>query len=321
MAYLQIKIRNVCVFFLFVMLLGIIPLYATSGNNGLKNPGPADDSILEKQWDSLLIQLNLDYLNGVNNHSTPFELIPIIEEILVLDPAQYNHWFNLGIENIKIHEYYEAIEALNRGIDLYPTENNHTLVQIYISLSFCYNKTGKHQLEKKILDIASRIDPEHPGVIGRYAIYSHSRLQYGKAEYYNQQLIQVLRSQGINESDIDFYLGRLYVNTDYLEAEKHFRRAYQYDQDNINKLGALAWVLICNALKIDEGMKLIEQAVAADPDNAIYLNWQGYGFYRKGNYEDALFNLYKARGLNQEYSFELDNHIKLVEDAIAQLEK
>jgi len=37
----------------------------------------------------------------------------------------------------------------------------------------------------------------------------------------------------------------------------------------------------------------------------------------KGNYEDALFNLYIARDLYQLYSFELVSHIEMVEQAIA----
>ena len=82
-------------------------------------------------------------------------------------------------------------------------------------------------------------------------------------------------------------------------------------------MGALAWVLIQNALKIDEGMALIEQANEADPNNAIFLHQQGYGYYVKGNYEDALFNLYNARDLYQQYRFELNSHIELVEEAIA----
>ncbi len=78
-----------------------------------------------------------------------------------------------------------------------------------------------------------------------------------------------------------FNLGRLYLNTDYLTAEKHFRTAYQYDPDNIEKLAALAWVLIQN----------------------------------------ALYNLYNARDLYQQYSFELLSHIELVEQAIASKEE
>jgi tetratricopeptide (TPR) repeat protein len=290
---------------------------------GLSNnvPGTVSDSILQQQRDSMIFQLNLQYLNRVNEYGTPYELISIIEEILELDSSFHNHWFNLGLENIKIKEYDRALEALTQGLDLYPDKDNSTLVHIYISISFCYHQTNRFQQEIEILDSASVIFPDHAGITGRYVINSHARVRYTEAEYYRKKLILILRSEGYNESDIAFYLGRLYLNTDYLEAEKYFRTAYQYDPGNIEKLGALAWVLIQNALKIDEGMALMEKALEADPTNAIYLHQQGYGYYMKGKYEDALSKLYTARDLYQQYSYELNNHIAMVEQALASKEE
>lgn len=308
-------------FILSVALLRIIPLCAIPAENFPSYPGPVANPHFIKQHDSLLIQLNLEYLNGVNNHQIPFELIPIIEKILELDPTQYTHWFNLGQENIKIHEYNDAIEAFQRGLEMFPSRENFSLLRIYVCMSFCYHETGNHKLEKNILKIASGINPDHPEVIGRNAICAHSRLRYSKAEHYHEQLVNVLRSQGINESDIAFYLGRLYMSTDHLEAEKHLRIACQYDQDNLKKQAALAWALIRNPLKIDEGMKLIGQMIRTDPGNAILLHQQGYGYYLKGNYNEALLTLHNAEELYQKYSYELYNHISMVEEAIAQLEK
>jgi len=312
---------NNAIFFLVSLLFFSIPATLLSSVNRTGIKGPVVDSILQQQRDSMLYRLNLEYLNGVNDNRTPYELITIIEEILNIDPALYNQWFNLGIENIKIHEYYRAIDALNQGLDLYPSKQNPSLVQIYISLSFCYHQIHKHQNEREILDFISQINPDHPGIIGRYIICYHSRLRYSDAEYYQKQLISILQTRHVNESDVAFYLGRLYLNTDFLEAEKHFRIAFQYDPNNVEKLGALAWALIRNALKIDEGMALIEHAIEADPNNAIFIHQQGYGFYIKGNYEDALFNLYNARELYEQYSYELNNHIQMVVEAIADLEK
>lgn len=284
------------------------------------NPGPVSDSILQEQRDSMLFNLNMQYLNGVNDNGTPFELISLIEEILELDPTLHNQWFNLGLENIKIKEYDRALEALTKGLELYPTYDNPSLAQIYISISFCYHETGRYQQEIAILDSSAQIFPDHPGILGRYVISYHDRVRYTEADHYVTQLVRILRSEGLNESDIAFYLGKLYMNSDYLTAEKHLRIAYQYDQENIEKLGALAWVLIQNALKIDEGMAMIKQAIKADPTNAVFLHQQGYGYYMKGNLEDALFNLYNARDLYQLYSFELLSHIEMVEQAIASLE-
>ena len=128
-----------------------------------------------------------------------------------------------------------------------------------------------------------------------------------------------LLADGINStSDVAYYLGSLWSTTDYLEAEKYFRIAFKYDPLNTEKMGALAWVLILNVLKLDEGLQLMQQAIESDPGNALLIHQQGYGFYQKGNFEDALFNLYNAKELYQDYSYELQNHIILVENAIAE---
>lgn len=321
MIYKNPYVYRISILCFIAILYFSFPTTLLSNNSPNAIDGPVSDSILQKQIDSMVFSLNLEYLNGVNDNKNPYELIYIIEEILDLDPAQYNLWFNLGLEYIKIHEYELAIAALKQGLELYPTEDNPSLLQIYLSLSFCYNKLGKHQMDKENLDIAAQIFPDHPGIVGRYVICAHSRMRYTESDYHKQRLILILRSQEMNESNIAFYLGKLYLTTDYLEAEKYFRTAYQYDPDNIEKLGSLAWVLIRNALKIEEGMSLIEQAIEADPNNAIYIHQQGYGFYMKGKYEDALFNLYNAHKLYEHYSYELDNHILMVEEAIASLEQ
>ena len=117
--------------FWILALCMAVTLFLSSGSCLLAasepNPGPVSDSILQQQRDSILFKLNMQYLNGVNDNRTPFELISLIEEILEMDPTLHNHWFNLGLENIKIKEYDRALEALTKGLELYPTYDNPTL--------------------------------------------------------------------------------------------------------------------------------------------------------------------------------------------------
>jgi tetratricopeptide (TPR) repeat protein len=302
--------------FIALLCLFLIPDRLTATCNPDEPRGPVSDSILKQQRDSMLMELNLRYLNGVNDHYTPYQLISIIEDLLELDPGQYNYWFNMGLEYIKIHKYYLAIDALNKAIELYPNREQSALIQAYISLSFCYNKIEKHQKEKEILDLAAAINPEHPGIIGRYVICAYSRMLFPEAEDHLHHLTLVLRKEGFNEAEIAYYIGRLYLNTDILVAEQYFRVACRYDPGDVEKRGALAWVLIQNALRLNEGMSLMEETLKEDPKNPVYIHQQGYGFYRKGDYDKALANLYNAKKLYQEYSYELDEHIRMVEEAI-----
>jgi len=274
------------------------------------------DTICPENRDSLLFRLNIKYLNAVHDRKSPYEVIPIIGEILGIDTSQYNLWFDLGREHIKIHNFQHAIDALNTGLRMFPSHDSRSLVPIYLSLSFCYHKIDRHQKEKEILETASQIQPDHPDIIGRYAVCAHSRLRHTEANYYIDRLVNILRKNGSSESEIAFYLGNLFMTTDYLEAEKYLRIAYEFEPEDVKIMGALAWVLIRNALKIREGMELIAKAIDKDPENAVFIHQQGYGYYLQGKYEAAMINLQKAGTLYREYSYELDNHIMLVEEAI-----
>lgn len=287
---------------------------------GNETPGPMADSIMKQQRDSILFELNLNYLNAVEEHQSPFEVIPIIGQILSIDPQQAIRWFNLGLQYIRIHEYHEAIESLSRGLELFPSEDHSSLSHVYISMSFCYNKIGKYQKDKEGLELASAIFPDHIGLIGRQVICAHSMLRFHKAEEFREKLIFQLRKEGNNEAEIAFSLGRIYLNTDYLVAETYFRTAYQYYPEEAEKQGALAWVLIQNSLRYNEGMILMQKAIKSDPLNPAFIHQLGYGYFVNGEYETALGKLYNAKELYEDYSFELDMHIKMVEEAMAKLE-
>ncbi|HDS06422.1 MAG TPA: tetratricopeptide repeat protein [Bacteroides sp.] len=309
--------------FLIPVILILFP-FSSSGQYELileDWPAQRQDTLTRDNRDTLLFSLNIEYLNAVNDNKSPYELIPIIEKILEIDTSQYNLWFDLGLEHIKIHQFLHAMDALNRGLRMFPSDHSHSLVPIYISLSFCYHRVGRHQKEREILERASMIDPDNAGIIGRYAVCAHSRLRHTEAVYYKGQLISVLREEGVSESDIAFHMGKLFMTTDYLEAEKYLRTAREYDPENVDKMAALAWVLIRNALKINEGMELINKAIEADPENALFIHQQGYGHYLLGHHEEALQNLRRARELYQGYSYELENHIGLVEEALASREQ
>ena len=262
------------------------------------------------------MELNLAYLSAVEENSSPHEIIPILNRILVLDTGQYNQWFNRGMEYIRIHDYDRAIDDLNRGLRDYPSREHPALAQIYVNLSFCYNKQEKFHREKELLLHASSIFPEHTRLLGRQVICAHSRVRYHEADNFRERLLLRLRQDGLNEAEIAYHMGKLYLTTDYLVAEDYFRSAYQYMPDDPQVQASLAWVLIQNSLRIDEGMQLMYKALEKDPDNSTCLHQLGYGYYVKGELETSLAKLYRARVLHSEYNFELDEHIQMVEEAI-----
>jgi tetratricopeptide (TPR) repeat protein len=52
--------------------------------------------------------------------------------------------------------------------------------------------------------------------------------------------------------------------------------------------------LINNDHNINEGMELVDRALAANPENYDYLDTKGWGLYKQGKYKEALEMLQKS---------------------------
>jgi len=59
-------------------------------------------------------------------------------------------------------------------------------------------------------------------------------------------------------------------------------------------LNEIGWTLIDKEIDIDQGIKLVQEAVTREPNCAIYLDTLGWGYYKKGLYEKAVEWLRRA---------------------------
>jgi tetratricopeptide (TPR) repeat protein len=71
------------------------------------------------------------------------------------------------------------------------------------------------------------------------------------------------------------------------EAESRLRRLIELRPDNAQALNALGYTLVDRTKRAAEGMKLIEQAHAIEPDDPFILDSMGWGNYRLGNLEES----------------------------------
>ncbi len=80
-------------------------------------------------------------------------------------------------------------------------------------------------------------------------------------------------------------------------AEADFRRALELSPSQPFVLNYLGYSLVERREKLDEALSMIEDAVAAQPDNGFMADSLGWVLYRLGRYEDAVRHMVRAAGL------------------------
>ena len=94
----------------------------------------------------------------------------------------------------------------------------------------------------------------------------------------------------------------------YPQAEAAFQRALAQSPEQPEILNYLGYMWIDRGERVDEGLAMVERAVAADPDNGSYQDSLGWGRYRQGEYDEAVRLLELAVGLNPS-SAEINDHL------------
>jgi len=83
-------------------------------------------------------------------------------------------------------------------------------------------------------------------------------------------------------------------------AEADFRKLLAIDQDDANALNALGYTLADRTNRYQEALELIARAVAAEPDNAAFVDSYGWVLYRLGRNREALAELRRAFTLRKD---------------------
>lgn len=80
-------------------------------------------------------------------------------------------------------------------------------------------------------------------------------------------------------------------------AETDLQRARKMSGDAPSVLNYLGYSWIDQGIHLDEGLKIIQQAVKKEPDNGAYVDSLGWAYYRLGDYKAALPLLERASQL------------------------
>jgi tetratricopeptide (TPR) repeat protein len=92
-----------------------------------------------------------------------------------------------------------------------------------------------------------------------------------------------------------FIAGSIYERQKkYEQAEELFRRALAADPNNAMVLNYLGYMLADRGVRLDEALGYIKKAVQLDPQNGAYLDSLGWAYFKMGKYDLAEEHLRKA---------------------------
>ena len=216
-------------------------------------------------------------------------------------------WFDLGTTYINFTQQYDkAVEAFDKVMELNVERGgNWEFDRFYAEYAYALHLNGQHEKEKEIYEMGLRINPDNFWNIGYQAICNISQGDYITAEKNIAKFRSIVREDyNWPESLIELYIGHAYLGgNDSIEAEKHYRKAYDLDDTDISIIFNLGNVLINADIDINEGMALAQKGLDLYPENGRSYWLMGRIAYKQGKYEEALQLLRKSRRKISDISF------------------
>jgi len=163
--------------------------------------------------------------------------------------------YYLGLCHTQLEQYDEALLYLEQVVT---TDLN--ILHIYQSrmiLSYIYTKTGRFKLAEFELESLLNSGYESAQV---YSAYGYVAYQSGRTD----------------------------------EALGYLSEALNLDQDNVNAMNSLGYILAEEEKELDRALTLCRRAVERQPENPSYLDSLGWVYFKLGRISEARATLRKA---------------------------
>jgi tetratricopeptide (TPR) repeat protein len=255
-------------------------------------------------------------------YESPYEEIKYLNQLIEVDNLDPINWHMMAFAHYKLKEYEEAVSYWEHLMELDKekgTEFRNPFV--YFPMADSYHKLGRHKKEEEIMEKGLELFPVNPYLLTFRTICLLSQAQHAKAEEILDQYIS-FRENVIHctEADISWGVGWIYYEAGlFEEAVNKYRLALQMDPKNLGAMNGLAWILFDEQIDLEEGMRLIDQALELQPDNWGFKDTRGWGLYKMGMVEESFAYLEEAWENREIYNHEGYLHLQEVENALDQL--
>ena len=219
------------------------------------------DRIMKQEQDDP--QIPMLYAQYLLSKNTEAESVPVLEQVVDLDPTNNAARMMLIGAAVKKEDYKQIIKVCEPGIEATPDA-----LEFYYYLAVAYNQAEKPD---SVISICKRA-LEHKTADGKKEIVS---------EFYS-------------------ILGDMYHTQKQMkEAYAAYDSALVYNPSNIGALNNYAYYLSVERRDLDKAEEMSYKTVKAEPNNATYLDTYAWILFEKGNYAEAriyIDNAMKSEG-------------------------
>ena len=263
------------------------------------------------------------YLNWVHAiyFETPYEEIKYLKQFENFDDQNPVTYYFLGNAYYNVYQYKKAIPEFEKALEIYRKWDSKPMwIYNYILPAIACHITWQYKKEKTLYKKAERDFPGEPLIIKRQAILSFTEKDSISANRYIEEYISVCRNNAEKEASIMDNIASIYSEAGILnKAEEYYRKALSIEPDKPERLNNLSWFLIDKDRNVSEGMDLIDKALQLSPNDFLYVDTKGWGFFKQGKPEEALELLERAWTSRPIYSHEIYLHLEAAKKAVANL--
>ncbi len=230
------------------------------------------------------------------------------------------YWYDIAVTYLSAFSLWEKAANDFGKIETISTEwgEDWQFSNYYRYYGSVCHQLGNHEKEAEIYKKGLKLFPDNGYLVFGQAICSVAERDTAKSKVLVDKLVRLSREQGTSEALIEYGLARLHEEAKSLDkAEEHYRASLRLNPGSAGWMNNLGSFLIKYDRGIDEGIHLLDKALKISPDNGFYLWNKGLGYYKQGNYQEALNLLQQAKNGWREIRFDLDKDIQTVKDAIS----
>ncbi len=191
--------------------------------------------------------------------------------------------------------------------------------KFYTNYSRACHESGNHKKEAELFSEGLKLFPENPTFIYLKANCAVARKDTAESKVKLDLLLKKGLAVGYSMSGYEFTLKEMYLGANEPEkAEEHFRKALALKPGSDRLKAGLARFLIQNG-KVDEGMKLVDEALKSLPQAPDGLWTKAMGYYAQGKIRESWDLLSKARENYPLVCLQLDKDTRKVQEALNNL--
>ena len=251
---------------------------------------------------------------------TPVEEVKYLRQLLEVDETYPGTYYDIGLAYMGAYQYEKAIPEFEKSLDVYKKlDCKPWWAYNYSLLGESYHKTGQYKKEKKLYKKADQDFPNDPLIIYQKAVLSLTEGKTSAANKYFEQYLALTKEDLSSEEFVSIGPAEFYTEAGNLaKAEEYLRQGLSMQPENVYRIYKLAMFLIEKERGIDEGLELIDVALASRPDLKWYLlDCKGWGLYKKGQYDEALKLLEECWDSKVYYQHSIYLHLEAAKKAVA----